>query len=70
MGSNGRRKWQAKLWAWLGASVGTVRWTSGPHTVFDFSYLSKIGSTLKIQNGCLILLQNFPVLACGSLGIF
>jgi hypothetical protein len=34
-----------------------------------FSNLSKIGSTLKIQNGCLILLQKFPIFACGSLGI-
>jgi hypothetical protein len=37
---------------------------------FDFfSNLSKTGSTLKIQNGCLNLLQKFPIFACGSLGI-
>jgi hypothetical protein len=34
---------------------------------FDFSNLSKTGSTLKIQNGCLILLQKFPIFACHSL---
>jgi hypothetical protein len=32
--------------------------------VFDFSNLSEIGSTLKNQNGCLILLQKFPIFAC------
>jgi hypothetical protein len=34
-----------------------------------FSNLSKTGSTLKIQNGSLILLQKFPIFACGSPGI-
>jgi hypothetical protein len=35
---------------------------------FYFSNLSKTGSTLKVQNGCLILLQKFPILHAASLG--
>jgi hypothetical protein len=67
-----------KPWAWgrrqpplsegtrcgLGASVWTGSPIGGSHAVFDFSNLSKTGSTLKIQNGCLILLQKFPIFAC------
>jgi hypothetical protein len=40
----------------LVASVRTGSPTGGSRAVFDFSNLSKTGSTLKIQNGCLILL--------------
>jgi hypothetical protein len=37
----------------LGASAQTGSPTGGSHMVFDISNLSKNGSTLKIQNGCL-----------------
>jgi hypothetical protein len=40
-----------------------------PRSFDFFSNLSKTSSTLKIQNGCLILFQKFPMFACGSLGI-
>jgi hypothetical protein len=40
----------------LGASVWTGSPTGGSHAVFNFSNLSKIDSTIKIKNGCLILL--------------
>jgi hypothetical protein len=53
----------------LGASVRTGSPTGGSRVDFDFSNLSKTGSTLKNQNGCLILLQKFPILACVYLGI-
>jgi hypothetical protein len=43
-----------------GTSVRTVRLTGGHHAVLIFSNLSKTGSTLKIKNGCLILLQKIP----------
>jgi hypothetical protein len=29
-----------------------------------------MGSTLKIQNGCLIVLPKFSILACSSLGYY
>jgi hypothetical protein len=40
-----------------------------PHGFDFFSYLSKTGSTLKIQKRCLILLQKFPIFASGPLEI-
>jgi hypothetical protein len=71
-----------KPWAWtrrrpplsegarrgLGASVRTGSPTGGSRVVFYFSNLSKTGSTVKVQNGCLILLQKFPILHAASLG--
>jgi hypothetical protein len=53
----------------LGASVQTGSPTGGSHAVFDFSNLSKIGSTLKNQNGCLILLKKFLIFACCYTGV-
>jgi hypothetical protein len=77
--NGGREMAAAKPWAWarqwlplseggrrgLGASVRTGSPTGGTHAVFDFSNLSKTGSTLKNQNGCLILLKKIPIFACG-----
>jgi hypothetical protein len=69
VGGNGGRSRGCGQGGGLGTSVRTMRLMGGPHTVLIFFYLSKTGSTLKIQKGCLILLQKFPIFACGSLGI-
>jgi hypothetical protein len=47
----------------LDASVRTRLPTGVFRAVFNFSNLSKTGSILKIQNGCFILLQKFPIFA-------
>jgi hypothetical protein len=55
----------------LGASIQTGSPTDGSRAVFDFFFnLSKTGSTLNIQNWCLILLQKFPIFSCGYLGYY
>jgi hypothetical protein len=77
-GENGgrerRRKQRAKPWvrmcsAWPGRHY-SVRETDGwaPRCFDFFSNLSKTSSALKIQNGCLTLLQKIPIFAGGSLG--
>jgi hypothetical protein len=60
-GQEQRWKRRAKPWA-----RGTDGWA--PRGFDFFSNLCKMGSTLKIQNGCLILLKKFLIFACVSLG--
>jgi hypothetical protein len=48
-----------------GAVIRTVWLTSGAHTVLYFSQIIQTSSNLKIENGCLTLLQKFPIFLCG-----
>jgi hypothetical protein len=47
-----------------GAVTQTVWLMSGAHTVLYFSQIIQTNSNLEIENGCLTMLQKFPIFAC------